>query len=118
MFQNIDDLEKLMHHTFYNELRVAPEELEDGVLVTEPIFTDKQTREKVVQMFFETFCVPKLMLVPQEVLSCMCYSKTCAIVVNIGSVYTSIVPIWHGMPLRHVTDVMPIGGRDISSSLT
>ena len=52
---NWDDMEKLLLHTFKNELRVAPEE--HPVLLTEPVFNQKSYREKTTQMMFETFKV-------------------------------------------------------------
>jgi actin-related protein len=45
--ENWEDMEKIWHHAFYNELRCAPEEAE-GVLMTEAPRNKRLNREKMV----------------------------------------------------------------------
>ena len=48
---NFDDFEKLLHHTFYNELRIAPEEC--GVVLVCHSCISKVARHKMAQIMFE-----------------------------------------------------------------
>jgi len=66
---NWDDMEKLWHHTFYNQLRVAPEE--NGVIISEALINPLANREKLCSIMFETFNVPALYVATTSQLSVM-----------------------------------------------
>ncbi|KAF6081812.1 hypothetical protein HJG60_008822 [Phyllostomus discolor] len=59
---NWDDMEKIWHHTFYNELRVAPEE--HPVLLTEAPLNPKANREKMTHTvpIYEGYALPHAIL--------------------------------------------------------
>nr|XP_060614634.1 actin, clone 302-like [Anolis sagrei ordinatus] len=98
IIHNWDDMEKIWHHTFYNELRVAPEE--HPVLLTQRPINPFHCREKMTQIMFETFNTPAMYVAVQEVLSLYASSRITGVVLNIRNNDGEIVPIYEGHILQ------------------
>jgi actin, other eukaryote len=108
-----EDMEKVWHHTFFNELRVTPEECA-GVLLTEAPRNPKENREKMTSIMFETFQVKNMYIGIQAVLSLYAAGRTTGLVCDSGDGVTHTVPVFEGFSIPHAIERMEIAGRVVT----
>eukprot|EP00009_Paramoeba_aestuarina_P014406 CAMPEP_0201535490 /NCGR_PEP_ID=MMETSP0161_2-20130828/59182_1 /ASSEMBLY_ACC=CAM_ASM_000251 /TAXON_ID=180227 /ORGANISM="Neoparamoeba aestuarina, Strain SoJaBio B1-5/56/2" /LENGTH=375 /DNA_ID=CAMNT_0047940709 /DNA_START=41 /DNA_END=1168 /DNA_ORIENTATION=+ len=110
-----DKMEKIWHHTFFNELCIAPEE--HPMLMTEAVNASKEDREKMAQIMFETFLSPAFFTTNQAVLSLYASGRLTGIVVTSGQDITHTVPIYEGCTVRHAIQHSDVGGKELTHYL-
>jgi actin-related protein len=109
---NWNDMEKIWHHTFYNELRVAPEE--HPVLLTEAPLNPKANREKMTQIMFETFNTPAAYINPSPVLALYASGRTSGVVLELGAHTATSTAMYEGVLLPMSTLRLDLGGSDLT----
>jgi actin, other eukaryote len=131
--KNWDDIEKIWHHTFYNELRVAPEEC--PILMTEAPNTPKPnryatsfsnvgsklmklSREKMTQVVFETFNSPYFYTSITSRLALYASGRRTGVVVDVGGSVTHITPVFEGVVLPNAVTKVDFAGTDLTNYLT
>lgn len=115
VIKNWDDIERIWNHTFYNELRVRPED--QACLLTEAPRNPRSNRERMCEVMFEKFNVPGLYIAIQAIMSLYSSGKTTGAVLDIGDGATHMVPIYDGHGLDHLIVRLNLAGRDINEYL-
>nr|XP_023510424.1 actin-like isoform X3 [Equus caballus] len=109
---NWDNVEKIWHHSFYQVLRIAPEQ--HPLMVTEPPLNSMSVKDRMSQILFESFNVPALYLANQGVLSLYSSGQTSGTTIESGEGMTYIVPISDSCPLNQSTIQMDVAGQDLT----
>jgi actin len=115
MVTNWDDMEKLWHHLFYNELSAAPEE--HAVLLTKAPLTPTTSRERTMETMFETFGVPGCFLALDARLALCASGRTTGLVLDIGEGTTCSVPIYESFAVRAGIARADLAGYDLTKFL-
>jgi len=112
IIQKWDQMEAIWHHTFYNELRVDPEN--HPVMLTEAPHNPKANREKMAELMFETFRVPRIYVNIQAILSLYSTGRTTGLVLDSGDGVTHMVPVYEGFCINAAVDRINLSGRDLT----
>lgn len=110
-----DNMEKIWHHAFYNELEVAPEE--HPVFLTETPLNPKSNRERMTQIMFEKFNVPGMHMKMQAVLTLCSSGRNTGCVLDSGDGISNTVAIHEGYALVQTVNSLNVAGRELTDKL-
>ena len=110
-----DGFEKIVRYAFEEVLRVDPSK--HPVLLTEPPLNPRHVREKMAEIMFETFRVPKLYVGMQALLAAYFADAMTGLIVDMGDGVCHAVPIYQGYVLNHAIQRTNVGGRDVTNYL-
>merc|ERR1712070_827895 len=102
-------------HTFDEVLQVNP--AEHPVLLTEPPYNPKVTRERMVEIMFETFGVPSLNISIQGVLALLGQGRTTGLVLDSGEGVTHTFPVLDGFCVTTGITRLDLAGRELNTLL-
>jgi actin-related protein len=111
----LDEAESLLHHLFYNELRIAPEE--HYILVAESPLSNDETREKLTQLLFETFAVPGVYFESEAALSVISGGKLDGVVLNSGHWGSYAVQVRDGKVVPNSLKTTDFAGYELTTQL-
>jgi actin-related protein len=113
LIENWDEMERVWHHAFYNQLKIAPED--HPILLSESPLNPFSHKERTLEIMFETFTVPALYCEVQATLGLFASGKTIGLVVDSGEGITHTVPVYEGYTCVHAVNKLEIAGRDITA---
>lgn len=107
-----DDMESIWRTVFTRELDVDPKDTH--VLLTLPYGASKRLQERWVQILFEVFDVPALLMVVPGVLSLLASGRRSGLAVDLGESGSYLVPIYEATPIAGATRRAAAAGRDLT----
>ncbi|EPX71375.1 actin-like protein Arp1 [Schizosaccharomyces octosporus yFS286] len=114
LVKNWCDMEKIWSWIYSNELQTLPED--HPVLLAETPFNNAKNKERMAEIFFETFNVPALNFSLQPVLALYSTARTTGLVVEVGEGLTHTVPVFDGFVLSSAQRD-DYGGKDVTEFL-
>ncbi|KAG2388214.1 hypothetical protein C9374_001064 [Naegleria lovaniensis] len=115
LIENYDAWESVISHTYYSELKLAPEE--QPLLMTDAPLTPKTQREKMTEILMEKLEVPAFYLGIQGALGLMASGRLTGVCLDVGDGATNVVPMYDGQLLLNAVLRLNIAGRDVTGYL-
>lgn len=109
--EDINDFELLVEFIYS---LVKGSDVDDlSVILAEPAFTSGPNREKLAELFFETFSVPGLNITLQGILSLVGTGRVTGLVLDCGHGSCQTVPIFESYVIPYSIKLLRLGGKDL-----
>ena len=111
-----DSFYEILNYIFYSLLRI--ENLSDyPVFYCEPPFVNRETKEYIARLLFETHRIRSLVMMPTPLLSLFSVGLTTGLVIESGDGLTWICPIINGKMVDHAVQKLALAGVDVNHNL-
>ncbi len=107
---------EVLNHIFYNLLRVENLSLYPVVYAEHP-FVQREVKEYIARVLFETHRIKSLMMIPSALFSIFSVGLTTGLVVESGDGITWIVPVINGKIFYQAVQRVELGGADVNHNL-
>lgn len=110
-----DHMTNLLSHIFETELGLDTKNM--NVLMTDTPTNDKQAKQAICEVMFETFKVQRFTLINSATLSLFSTGTTTGLVAECGEGTTFTVPVFEGMALNHAIHRLDVSGLTVTEKL-
>lgn len=111
-----DLMEKFLSETHKNKLKL--DLANNSVITSHSLNASRETKEKMIEMFFERFNVSSYYTILDSLLSIYSVGKVTGLVLDSGDQISSVVPIFDGNIVSYAQVTRKFGGTDLTSYLS
>ncbi len=111
-----EDYYEILNHVFYTLLRIENPQ-NHPIIYVESVSEQKDIREYIARVLFETHQFHSIIMIPSPLLSCFSVGLTTALVIESGVGITWIVPIINGQIIYRAIQRLELAGIDINHNL-
>ena len=111
-----DNMEKILHYAFYVKLGCAPEE-HNGVVITDSPKSSPEQREKLCQILFDSFKVPKLYITTKPLLALYASGRATGVSVHLTGSGAVAAPVCEHLGIGEAVRTSHIGGHELTECL-
>ncbi|KAI5640927.1 actin domain-containing protein [Phthorimaea operculella] len=115
LIKNWDEMERIWFSIFYKSLLVPSEKCR--VLHSVHPLVPQRDRERMAEIFFESFAVSGLNLVKSPILTLHASGRTTGLVYENGACSSFVTPVFEGYPLLHTMTTCDLTGEALTRRL-